>query len=124
MPTGTVRIRTGVSGNASSSSVVTGEVHSGSGGGEKQVYSDTTANWNAQPTLISKKDVIYVYTDYATKDGQPISALKVGDGLAYVVDLPFTCMGNVTDEQIAFWNNKITAYMDDVDVENLILSKL
>lgn len=124
MPTGTVKLRSGISGNASSSSVVSGEVHSGSGGGEKQIYSDTTANWNANPTLISKKDVIYVYTDYAMKDGQPISAMKVGDGLAYVIDLPFTYMGNVTNEQIAFWNNKITAYMDEVDTENLILSKL
>lgn len=124
MPTGTVKMRNNISGSTSSSSQISGQVDRGSGGGEKQVYSDTTANWNSQPTLISKKDVIYVYTDYATKDGQPISAMKVGDGLAYLIDLPFTYMGNVTEEQIAFWNNKITAYMDDVDTENLILSKL
>jgi hypothetical protein len=32
-------------------------------------------------------------------------------------------MGNVTAEQIEFWNNKVTAYVDDNDEENLILSK-
>lgn len=91
--------------------------------GPGSIVSNTTEGWNAQPTLISKKDCLYVYTDYAQEDGKDIPAFKVGDGLAYLIDIPFSYMGNVTAEQIAFWNNKVTAYMSDVIAENLILSK-
>lgn len=123
MPSGTARIRSGVGGTVHNNIDVSGTVSGGTSVGGKQIFQDTTANWNAQTFLIGKKDCLYVYTDYKQEDGKDIPAFKVGDGLAYLIDLPFSYMGNVTDEQIAFWNNKITAFMDDIDSENLILSK-
>lgn len=102
---------------------VKGSLEKGKTVGVKEIFSNTTDGWNSNITLISKKDCLYVYTDYKKEDGKDIPAFKVGDGKAYLIDLPFSYMGNVTAEQIEFWNNKVTAYVDDNDEENLILSK-
>lgn len=94
------------------------------------IISDTTANWANKTTLVSKKNVIYVYTDYAQDDqGRDIPAIKIGDGLAYVVDLPFVdelfydhiynTDIHVTLLDKLFWNNKNRAYVDD---DELILT--
>ena len=87
----------------------------------KQVLFDTTANWNAQTTLVSNANTLYVYTDHQLdSQGNKVAGIKVGDGLAYVVDLPFT--DAVTTEHIAdntrhvtqaerdSWNNKVRCY--------------
>ena len=37
-------------------------------GENHEILMGTTAGWNAQPTLISSKDTIYVYTDYDTDE--------------------------------------------------------
>lgn len=55
-----------------------------------KIQADTKANWDAQQALVSEKDVLYIYTDYTTYNNQNIPAFKVGDGLAYLIDLPFS----------------------------------
>ena len=93
----------------------------------------TTEEWNSRPSLIGAKNVVYVYTDHETDgDGQPIPGFKVGDGLAYLIDLPFnddlmvTHINNqlihVTEEERAFWNNKVSAYIDADNNEELVLT--
>lgn len=119
MPKGTIN----VNGLINAKQSVKGTVKQSLPIGNKQIFSNTTENWNSNVTLIGKKDCLYVYTDYKKEDGKDIPAFKVGDGKAYLIDLPFSYMGNVTAEQIEFWNNKVTAYVDDNDEENLILSK-
>lgn len=88
----------------------------------KIIDSKTTAEWNSNPSLISQKNMIYIYTDYDEVDGQKIPAIKIGDGNAYLIDLPFTSMGsgNVTPEQIEFWNNKVRVYIDPYDQEKMV----
>lgn len=83
------------------------------------IIAKTTAEWAADPSLISQKNTVYVYTDYDTKNGVDIPGAKIGDGLAYVVDLPFVF--GITKEDIESWNNKIAVRMDDVDIEKLIM---
>ncbi len=88
----------------------------------------TKAEWDAQPSLIGQAGTVYVYSDqYTNPDDQPVPGFKVGDGLAYLIDLPFNddilMRSMVTDEERAFWNNKVTAYLDANDLENLVLSK-
>ena len=94
----------------------------------------TTAEWNSNPSLIGKKGTVYVYTDKSVNsDGEPVPGFKVGDGLAYLIDAPFnddimmTHANNssihITDEERLFWNNKVTAYLNPFDVEELILTK-
>ena len=93
----------------------------------------TTAEWDAQRELIGVKNVVYVYTDHEqTPDGKPIPGFKVGDGMAYLIDAPFNddlairhihdTTIHVTEEEKAFWNSKVTAYLDFENIENLVLS--
>lgn len=123
MPSGIINLRKNTQGVATNNLNASGIIGAGIPIGDKQIFSDTTENWNTQTFLIGKKDCLYVYTDYKQEDGKDIPAFKVGDGLAYLIDLPFSYMGNVTAEQIEFWNNKVTAFIDTVEEENLILSK-
>lgn len=93
----------------------------------------TTEEWNSQVDLIGVKNVVYVYSDHEyTEDGKPIPGFKVGDGLAYLIDAPFNddlalrhiynTGIHVTEEEKAFWNSKVTAYLDYENIENLVLS--
>ena len=97
------------------------------------VYFDTTENWSQQITLVSKQNAIYVYTDHIIKDGVMIPGFKVGDGNAYVVDLPFSdapymqhimdTVIHITQEEREFWNDKVTAYIDPEIEDRLIITK-
>ena len=93
-------------------------------GGETNILYNTTEYWNSHPTLISKRGYIYVYSDW-TQDsqGRDVAGLKVGDGQAYLIDLPFTeqiftehlndMVHHITEEERTFWNNKVRCYMVD-----------
>lgn len=73
----------------------------GGGGGDEEVIAHTVAEWNVLGDMVSKYGVIYIYTDYTTKDGVKYPALKVGDGNAHVVDLPFFTSGSSSSQIIA-----------------------
>ena len=94
------------------------------------VSEDTVVGWNSQISYIPKKGEILVYTD-ATKivddQGRTITypEIKIGDGNAYAVDLPFVGAGkryeilsqlqahmnddyrHVTQADRDFWNAKL-----------------
>lgn len=53
------------------------------------IYMNTTEYWNSNPMLIAKDGAIYIYTDYDEFEGQAIPGIKVGDGKAYLIDIPF-----------------------------------
>lgn len=89
----------------------------GGGGGGSDVVVHTTAEWAQLTTLVSQRGMIYVWSDYKTENNVPIPAIKIGDGLAYVVDLPFATLA-ITQSQINSWNNKVSAR---VSGEELIL---
>ena len=100
------------------------------------IHIDTTENWNAQKTLVAKKGHLYIYSDYRTIGGIDVAAMKVGDGNAYLIDIPFLC-GNstaldnhiadseshITQEERLFWNNKVTCFMSNGDEESIVFSK-
>ena len=100
---------------------------------DKVLY-DNTASWNSQPQLISQLGYLYIYSDYKQDgEGNNIPGIKVGDGNAYLIDLPFST--KLIDEHIAnaiihitqaerdFWNNKVTCYIDENNITRLIFSK-
>ena len=97
---------------------------------DKQVLFNTAAGWNAQPTLQSQVNTIYVYTDYRTVNNQNVAGIKVGDGNAYLIDIPFTdaiatahiadTTRHITQAEREFWNNKVSAYY--AGTEQLILT--
>ena len=100
------------------------------------IISNTTAGWNSNPLYISQPNVIYVYTDHTTlSNGVLVPGLKVGDGMAYVVDLPFiggssgdlqqhiSNLGiHVADDDRELWDNKWSGYIDSDDSEKLVFT--
>lgn len=98
---------------------------------DKQVKFNTTAGWNSQTSLVSQANTLYVYTDHQIdSQGRNVAGIKVGDGLAYVVDLPFTdaiatehiadTTRHITNAERTAWNNKVRCYY--AGTENLIFT--
>lgn len=104
----------------------------------------TTEHWQSDITFIPKKGQIIIYEDYSQieKEGEMINvpAFKIGDGLAFLVDLPFVnddlrmeLINHINDINMHVslndrlsWNNKVTCYTEEqpeLDGETLIFSK-
>lgn len=101
--------------------------------GDCKVLYATTATWNSQPQLVSARGYIYIYSDYRQNgQGQNIAAMKVGDGSAYLIDMPFTDdllyahlandIRHITQEEREFWNNKVRCYMDPLNEHRLVFT--
>lgn len=97
------------------------------------VQSNTKEYWDSNKTLISIKNVIYVYTNYKqSKDGDNIPGVKIGDGLAYLIDLPFIDVEitehitnttiHVSQQDRDKWDSKVKCFISEVDIENLYFS--
>ena len=107
-------------------------------------YSRTKDEWNADASLIAQKDVLYIYSDYKIiqKDGKQIllPGLKIGDGMSYLIDMPFVNSTDSGIEQLIldhinnnvihisaaernFWNNKLN-YSFNEESQNLTLNRL
>lgn len=102
-------------------------------GGDCHVLYATTETWNSQPQLISDRGYIYIYCDYRqNSQGQNIASAKIGDGNAYLIDLPFVDqlvyehisdnIRHITQDEREFWNNKVRCYMSEVQGDNLIFT--
>lgn len=100
------------------------------------VYVNTTAGWNAQPQLVGLANRVYVYSDYISGDGLPVPGMKIGDGSAYLIDLPFVAGNNtalaahisdttahITESERLFWNNKVTCFISNGDEETVVFTK-
>lgn len=118
------------------SGTTTAVIHDGQKGdkgdtGDLPMYFGTTAEWAERTSLVSEKNAFYVWTDYKQVDGENIAGMKLGDGLAYVLDLPFLDAQfqshaadtdiHVTSAEKAFWNAKNRGFVTD---ETLILTDL
>lgn len=98
---------------------------SGGGIGYAKAMMDTTENWNLKPTFIPSKGLLIVYIDHGTTvwEGETINVpgIKIGDGAAYLVDLPFVGEDwhavleehiqntdiHVNPDEKSFWNAKL-----------------
>lgn len=96
---------------------------------------DTTANWNSRLNFIPLKGEIIIYTDREKdENGNDVPGLKIGDGLAYCIDLPFVdavlrqkLLDHLSDQEVHItqeererWNNKINC---DYIRETLIINR-
>ena len=112
----------------------------GSGGIQRVwVEIDTTEHWNEKVNYIPGRAKIIVYSDHSVIDGVAYPAIKIGDGNAYLIDLPFVgddrtiqiiemlndhindTNAHVTLAEKEYWNNKLDSQLDG---ENLILTPL
>ena len=105
---------------------------------------DTTENWNRKRNFIPLRGEVIIYTDAGQMEddfGNTINVpkIKIGDGLAYLIDLPFVgndvryqilrelrdhsenALIHVSTEDREFWNNKLNYTMSG---ETLILNRL
>lgn len=109
---------------------------------------DTTANWNAATGFIPLEGELIIYTDgrTATVSGDTVNypTIKIGDGLAYVQDLPFVdddtrdtlllhindALSHVSSGDRELWNNKVNiddvyeALNEELEDETLIFTRL
>ncbi len=89
----------------------------------------TTAEWNADPSYIPANGELCIWLDYTVIENQNIPALKIGDGLAYALDLPFLNADmnehinnssiHVSQADREYWNNKVKA---NVTNETLVIT--
>lgn len=94
----------------------------------------TTEQWNSTPSTISEAGALYIWADYKQNEqGEDIPGVKIGDGKAYIIDLPFIDdiyaqhiadeIIHVTQEDRDRWDNKVTCFISALDNENLIFTK-
>jgi len=99
-----------------------------------EVYFDTVAGWTAKGAIVSQANTIYIYTDYQEDgDGNKIAGIKIGNGNAYLGDIPFLDTVylehvNNTDIHITAaerqkWNEKVTCFPSLIDDEMVIFTK-
>lgn len=97
-----------------------------------KILYDTKANWDSQVSLVSVQNTMYIYTDYQQEGGVNVPGVKIGDGNAYLIDIPFMDIKyynhindetiHITDEEREFWNNKVRCYKSLEEEENLIFT--
>lgn len=103
------------------------------------IHYDTVEAWNSMTTLIAEQGHIYVYADYQTREDEGdtiyIPAIKIGDGVSYLIDMPYLVSGNdetfidhinnwaihVSDNDRTSWNNKVSTSVIESE-EELIFS--
>lgn len=94
---------------------------------DKQVLFGTTSEWNAQGGLVSEAGKLYVYTDYKIdSEGHNLAGIKVGDGDAYLIDMPFTdelyfdhiqdSTIHVTESDKLRWDDAVNCYYSSGDI--------
>ena len=120
--------------------------------GIRSIQYRTESEWNDQQTLLTIEGGLYIYSDH-TKVIDPetgkvtlIPAIKIGDGVSYLSQLPFIGDNisketeqkievltqvvdehiadgplHVSDEDRADWDSKIRARIDSGNTENLVL---
>jgi hypothetical protein len=97
----------------------------------------TTNEWNARINYIPKKGNILIYSDKAIlNDNTTVAGIKIGDGLAYGIDLPFVgddiaenLMGHINNTTIHItaaerikWNGKLNCN-DEITNETLVFTR-
>ena len=97
----------------------------------------TTSEWAARTNYIPNKGDILIYSDKATlSDTTTVAGIKIGDGLAYGIDLPFigddiaeSLMGHINNTTVHItaaertkWNGKLNCN-DEITNETLVLTR-
>ena len=104
--------------------------------GTARMTIDTSAHWSERIDYVPQVGEIVVYSDRRVVDGVPYPGIKIGDGKAYVVDLPFAgddsnqiiadmISSHINNEEVHLvpgerdnWNSKVSC---SIDGERLIL---
>ena len=96
------------------------------------IYIGTEASFDDN-TVISEPNAVYIYTNHSTdSQGRNVPAYKIGDGNAYLIDLPYSTTlleehindttVHITDAERNFWNNKVRCFYSTIEEDNLIFT--
>ena len=109
-----------------------------SGSFSGKISIDTTEGWNSRLTYVPARGEIIIYSDRHVIDDVNYPGIKIGDGNAYVVDLPYfgddetnrviniinmhinNAEVHVSQEDRAFWNAKLNF---EIENENLVFTR-
>lgn len=90
--------------------------------GVTKIKSNTTENWNANRGYIPEEGELIIYTDHSTmeRDGETINVpgIKAGDGLAFLIDLPFIGEDQSAEDVLSRLNDhvqNITVHVEATD---------
>ena len=97
---------------------------------ELKISSGSTAEWQLRTDYVPLAGEIIIYTDYGTDGENDIPGIKIGDGSAYAVDLPFVGedvrdsllshiennLVHITAAERAAWNAKVRCYYSNETV--------
>ena len=105
------------------------------GGSAGNVIVKSSDEWAETPELVSDKGTIYVYMDKDESGNITDVKFKIGDGVAFVVDVPFVSPSknefdshinntdvHVTPAEKEAWNNKWRGYLSTAEGENLVFT--
>lgn len=105
------------------------------GGSAGNVIVKSSDEWAETPELVSDKGTIYVYMDKDESGNITEVKFKIGDGVAFVVDVPFASPSrnefddhinntdvHVTPAEKEAWNNKWRGYLGTAEGENLVFT--
>lgn len=99
------------------------------------IFVDTTQNWNNKLTYVPAIGDIIVYNDKTVitdnNETRYIPGIKIGDGNAYCVDLPFVAddiainllnhmndnIRHITAQERQFWNNKLNITINGEELQ-------
>ncbi len=111
---------------------------------QSSILFNTKEGWNAQPTLRTQENIIYVYTNaFKLDSGEEIAGIKIGDGNAYLKDKAFISdylankiaelntqfqthladnVRHITADERTKWNNKLNCD-NEVSDETLVINR-
>lgn len=111
------------------------EINNLSSGTQNNVFLDTTQNWNSKITYVPAAGDIIIYSDKSSilenDIIKNIPGIKIGDGNAYCVDLPFIAddiardllnhiednVRHITSQERQFWNNKLNLQVNGEELK-------
>lgn len=101
----------------------------------ENIFIDTTQNWNTQLNYVPAIGDIIIYSDKSTITQNDVTknipGIKIGDGNAYCVDLPFIAddvaaallehindnVRHITAQERQFWNNKLNVNINGEELQ-------
>ena len=96
------------------------------GSGESNIQIKTTQEWRDEtPKTVSQEGVFYIFVETDSEDKFTSTRVKIGDGKAYVVDLPFIDQNRleITQNQIDHWNHKLDLATEVINDEKLVFTR-
>ena len=94
-------------------------------GDDIHIEMNTTETWSKMIDYIPPAKTLIVYSDHIIlEDGTVVPGLKIADGLAYVVDLPFVTNAPITPEEKEVIEQEVTTLVMDEVISGITFEEI